>query len=101
DRPFRTRRSEMFELYNEAWHDNWGFVPFTQQEFFSIVDDMRLVMDPRLFLFLYVDGERAAFFGGIPNLFEKLATGGARRGVELWRAARLLLGKSSIRGFRL
>ena len=101
DRPFRTRRGEMFELYNEAWHDNWGFVPFTQQEFFAIVNDMRIVMDPRLFLFLYVEGELAAFFGGIPNLFEKLATGGAPRGVELRRAARLLLGKSSIRGFRL
>jgi hypothetical protein len=101
DRPFRTRRSEMFELYNEAWHDNWGFVPFTQQEFFAIVNDMRMVMDPRLFLFLYVEGELAAFFGGVPNLFEKLATGGAPRGVELWRAARLLLRKSSIRGFRL
>jgi hypothetical protein len=101
DRPYRTRRGEMFELYNEAWHENWGFVPFTEQEFFSIVDDMRLVMDPRLFLFLYVEGELAAFFGGIPNLFEKLATDGAPRGMELWRAARLLLRKSSIRGFRL
>ena len=76
-------------------------MPFTQQEFFAIVNDMRIVMDPRLFLFLYVEGELAAFFGGIPNLFEKLATGGAPRGVELRRAARLLLGKSSIRGFRL
>jgi len=101
DRPFRTRRSEMFELYNEAWHDNFGFVPFTQQEFFAIVNDMRMVMDPRLFLFLYVEGELAAFFGGIPNMFEKLATGGAPRGVELWRAASLLLRKSSIRGLRL
>jgi hypothetical protein len=52
-------------------------------------------------LFLYVEGELAAFFGGIPNLFEQLATDGAPRGMELWRAARLLLRKSSIRGFRL
>jgi len=100
-RSFQTRRAEMFELYNEAWHDNFGFVPFTQDEFFKIVDDMRLVMDTQLFLFLYVKGELAAFFGGVPNLFELLATGGAPRGVELWRAARLLLKKSRIRGFRL
>jgi hypothetical protein len=100
-RSFQTRRAEMFELYNEAWHDNFGFVPFTKEEFFKIVDDMRMVMDTKLFLFLYTKGEPAAFFGGVPNLFEVLSTGGARRQSELWRAARMLLRKKSIRGFRL
>lgn len=101
ERPFATRRQEMFEVYNDAWNDNWGFVPFTQAEFFKIVDDMQLIMRSELFLFVYVDGELAAFFGGVPNLFEVLATGGAARGLELVRAVRLLLRKSAITGFRL
>ncbi len=101
DRPFATRRQEMFEVYNDAWHDNWGFVPFTQQEFFKIVEDMRLIMRSELFLFLYVQGELAAFFGGVPNLSEVLASPRATRGLELARAVRLLLRKSKIRGFRL
>ena len=101
ERPFATRRQEMFEIYNDAWFDNWGFVPFTQAEFFKIIDDMRLVMRSELFLFLYVRGELAAFFGAVPNLCEALATSGAARGWELTRAVRLLLRKSAIRGFRL
>ncbi|HVZ22287.1 MAG TPA: hypothetical protein VG871_14545 [Vicinamibacterales bacterium] len=100
-RPYATRRREMFEVYNDAWHDNFGFVPFTEQEFFTIVDDMRLIMKAELFVFVYVHGELAAFFGGVPNLFEALATGGAARGSELLRAARMLVTKSRIRGFRL
>jgi len=101
DRPFATRRQEMFDVYNDAWSDNWGFVPFTQAEFFKIVDDMRLIMTSDLFLFVYVHGELAAFFGGVPNLFEVLATRGRARGSELVRALRLLATKSRIRGFRL
>ena len=100
-RSFATRRREMFDIYNDAWHDNWGFVPFTQAEFFKIVDDMRLIMQSELFLFLYVQGELAAFFGGVPNLFEVLALRGKARGLELARAVRLLVNKSAIRGFRL
>jgi len=91
----------MFDVYNDAWSDNWGFVPFTQAEFFKIVDDMRLIMTSDLFLFVYVHGELAAFFGGVPNLFEVLATRGRARGSELVRALRLLATKSRIRGFRL
>jgi hypothetical protein len=101
DRPFATRRQEMFDVYNDAWNDNWGFVPFTREEFFKIVDDMRLIMTSELFLFVYVHGELAAFFGGVPNLCESLATGGRARGSELLRALRMLLTKSRIRGFRL
>lgn len=101
DRPFATRRQEMFEVYNDAWNDNFGFVPFTQAEFFKIVDDMRLIMSSELFLFVYVHGELAAFFGGVPNLCEALATRGRPRGSELARAVRMLLTKSRIRGFRL
>ena len=101
ERPFAARRQEMFEVYNDAWSDNWGFVPFTKGEFFKIVDDMRLIMRSELFLFVYVERELAAFFGAVPNLFEVLTTRGAARGWELARAVRMLLKKSSIRGFRL
>jgi hypothetical protein len=101
ERPLSTRRQEMFEVYNDAWHDNWGFVPFDREEFYRIIDDMQLVIDPQLFLFVYVQGQLAAFLGGVPNLCERLSTEGRSHVPELWRAARLLLGKSSIRGFRL
>ncbi len=100
-RPLAVRKREMFEIYNDAWSDNFGFVPFTEPEFNAIVDDMQLIMDKDLFLFVYVDNEAAAFFGGIPNVTEKMEPLPFCRRCELLRAAKMLLSKGSVKGFRL
>jgi len=101
ERPIKVRRQEMYEIYNDAWSDNFGFVPFTEEEFFAIVEDMQLVMDKKLFLFLYVNGEPAAFFGGVPNVFERMVPIRGFRRWELLRAAKMLLTKNKVKGFRL
>jgi len=100
-RPLKERKREMLEVYNDAWNDNWGFVPFEQDEFYRIVDDMQLIMDKDLFLFLYVKGELAAFFGGVPNVTEKMRPIPGLRRAELLRALKMILGKGSVKGFRL
>ncbi len=100
-RPLAKRKEEMLEVYNDAWNDNWGFVPFTKEEFYKNVDDMQLIMEKGLFIFLYVRGELAAVFGGVPNIFEKMKPGSIFRRMEWLRAARMLLTKGSITGFRL
>ena len=101
ERPLEERKKEMLEIYNDAWSDNFGFVPFTKEEFYAIVDDMQLVMQKRLFLFCYIKGEAAAFLGAVPNIFEKMQPIKGLRRCELLRAARMLLTKKSIKGFRL
>ncbi|HNR67118.1 MAG TPA: hypothetical protein PKN04_04740 [bacterium] len=101
ERPFAERRREMFEVYNDAWNDNWGFVPFTEEEFFATVKDMMLVMNKKLFLFVYVKGELAGFFGGVPNIFERMHLTRFCRRCELLRAARMLIGKGRIKSYRL
>jgi hypothetical protein len=101
DRPLKVRKQEMFEIYNDAWSDNWGFVPFTQEEFYHIVDEMMLVMDKKLFLFLYVKDEPAAFFGGVLNITEKMQPLSGCRRCELLRAGKMLLTKNRCKGFRL
>ncbi|MCU0612896.1 MAG: hypothetical protein MUE60_14050 [Candidatus Eisenbacteria bacterium] len=101
ERPFALRTKEMLEVYNEAWHDNFGFVPFTEEEFSTIMKDLALIMDKDLFLFLYVKGELAAFFGGVPNIFERMAPLPWCRRCELVRAVRMLLTKGRITGFRV
>ncbi|MCP4153164.1 MAG: hypothetical protein GY757_35870 [bacterium] len=99
-RSYYERRQEMFEIYNDAWANNFGFIPFTKEEFYSIFDDMRLIIDKRLFQFIYVKGESAAFLGCVPNLSEILKTKPGRKN-ELLRAIKLYLFKGRIKGFRL
>lgn len=101
ERPLDVRKKEMLEIYNAAWNDNYGFVPFTQEEFSQIIDDMLLIMDKKLFMFLYIKDEAAAFFGGVPNVAECLPRIGKYRHLELIRALKLILGAKKTKGFRL
>ncbi len=36
------------EIYNEAWSKNWGFVPFTEEEFIELAKGLKLLADPEL-----------------------------------------------------
>lgn len=101
ERPLDVRKKEMLDIYNTSWNDNFGFVPFTEEEFYQIVDDMMLIMDKNLFMFLYVEGQPAAFFGGIPNVMEALCPIPGLRRAELLRGLKMLLNKNKTKGFRL
>ncbi len=101
ERPLKVRKKEMFEIYNDAWNDNFGFVPFTEKEFNKILDDMQLVMNKKLFVFVYVKGEPAAFFGGVPNIFENMVPKPGSKRNELIRAVKMILKNSKIKGFRI
>ena len=101
DRPFAERKREMLEVYNDAWSDNFGFVPFREEEFYSILDDMKMIMDKDLYIFLYVRGELAAFFGGVPNIFERMTPHPKGRHIELLRAAKVILPFGRTKGYRL
>lgn len=99
-RPVKERKREMFEIYNDAWNNNWGFVPFTREEFERNIDDMQLILKPGLFLFVYVKGDPAAFFGGVPNIFEVMKPFSFCRRCEVLRAAKMLLLKNRVKGYR-
>lgn len=101
ERPLAVRKKEMVEIYNAAWNDNYGFVPFTEEEFSHIIDDMLLIMDKGLFIFLYIKNEPAGFFGGVPNVTENSARIGKFRHMELLRALKVILFRNRPKGFRL
>ncbi|MBN2414869.1 hypothetical protein JXO52_03460 [bacterium] len=100
-RPLAERKVEMLDIYNAAWNDNFGYVPFEKEEFNRILDDMMLIMDKKLFIFLYIKGEPAAFFGGVPNVTELLGKINDRGSFELIRALKMILFKNRTKGFRL
>jgi len=101
ERSLAERKQEMFEIYNSAWSDNFGFVPFTQEEFYTIVNDMQLIIDKNLFVFCYLNDQPIGFFGGVPNVTEHMAPSKVCKRCELLRAANMLLKKGQVRGFRL
>lgn len=55
-------------VYNSAWERNWGFVPMTEAEIAHLAKELRPVVDPRLCLFVEVNGETVGFSLALPNL---------------------------------
>lgn len=62
-------------IFNEAWSDNWGFIPLTKEEFSHTADDLKLVIDTDLAYIAEVDGKPIAFSIALPDynqVFKKM-----------------------------
>jgi GNAT superfamily N-acetyltransferase len=57
----------ILRLYNEAWAENWGFLPQTDEEGETLAESLKPIVDPGLVRFAYIDGEPVAVFGAIPD----------------------------------
>jgi hypothetical protein len=62
----------VMEVFNDAWSENWGFVPFTESELRKMAKDLKLIIDPEITYIAYVDGEPAAVALATPNLNEAI-----------------------------
>jgi hypothetical protein len=58
------------EVFNDAWANNWSFVPFTQAEFAELAGALKYLVPRDLVQFAEVDGETAAMLVIVPNLNE-------------------------------
>ena len=54
-------------IYNDAWAQNWGFLPITNEEADALANSLRMVADPGLIQFAFVQGEPAAVLGAFPD----------------------------------
>jgi GNAT superfamily N-acetyltransferase len=92
----------VIEVYNQAWSENWGFLPLTPQEADAVADSLRPIIDPGLVRFASIDGETVAMIGAFPDPNWALRP---RWGVlgdsDLIRAARLMRMKRHIPHVRL
>jgi hypothetical protein len=77
-RPLDTRRKDaeldvVCDIFNDAWADNWGFVPFTHDEFRTIGHEMLMLIPPNFIQIAEMDGEAVAFIVLLPNINEAIA----------------------------
>lgn len=63
----------MRNIFNDAWSENWGFVPFTEEEFRTVGKEMFMIVPPDFTWIAETEGEPAAFMVMIPNLNEAAA----------------------------
>lgn len=61
------------DVFNDAWADNWGFVPFTAREFHTIGHEMLMIIPPDFIQIAEMKGEPVAFIVLLPNVNECIA----------------------------
>ena len=60
-------------ILNDAWSDNWGFVPFTPSEIAYTAKALKPLVKPDLIRFAEYDGEPVAFMMTLPDFNQVLA----------------------------
>lgn len=77
-RPLDTKRKDddldlVCDIFNDAWAENWGFVPFTHGEFRTIGHEMLMLIPANFIQIAELDGEAVAFIVLLPNVNEAIA----------------------------
>ena len=60
------------DIFNDAWINNWGFVPLTEIETDYLAKSLKPLLDPRLVSVVERNGVPVGFLVGLPNLNEAI-----------------------------
>jgi RimJ/RimL family protein N-acetyltransferase len=63
----------VIDIFNDAWSENWGFIPFTEAEMQHAAKSMKPLIQPDLVWIGEIAGEPACMAVCLPNLFEAIA----------------------------
>ena len=69
---FNAEATLLLNILNDAWSDNWGFVPFTDAEIAYAGKKLKPIVYEDLIRVAELDGEPVGFMMTIPDLNEKL-----------------------------
>ncbi|MEM7022376.1 MAG: GNAT family N-acetyltransferase [Pseudomonadota bacterium] len=67
---YREELAVIMDIFNDAWSENWGSVPFTEAEIKHMADGMRPLIRPDMIWIAEVDDTPACMVVCLPNLYE-------------------------------
>jgi hypothetical protein len=67
---FAAEARTILEILNEAWSNNWGFVPLTDAEVAHVGKKLKPIVIPSQILIAEYDGEPVAFMMSLPDVNE-------------------------------
>ena len=104
---FKQELETLRDIFNDAWANNWGFVPFTREEFAELGTSLRLFVPDDFIRIAEYEGEPVAFIAILPNLNEplrdldgKLFPTGLFKLINALRKRRITTGRIPLMGVR-
>jgi len=71
-RRFQSEIQTLVGIFNDAWSDNWGFVPFTEAEVRHLASSLKPLIRPEFVAFAEIGGEPVGVFAAVPDLNEAI-----------------------------
>ena len=65
-------------IFNDAWSQNWGFIPFTEAEIAHMAKSLKMLIDPKCVAIVELNGEAIGFGIALPNINELIADFGGK-----------------------
>ena len=102
-RAFDHDLAAVLAVFNDAWSENWGYVPMSEKEIKALADAFKMIADYGLIFIVEINGRPVGMAASLPNVNEALSgLGGASSPLALlkflWRlkvrkpkSARILL----------
>ena len=69
---FDEEAKKVWAVYNQAWINNWGFVPMTEAEFDHLAKNLKQVVVPEIALMVEKDGKPIGFSLSLPDVNQAL-----------------------------
>ena len=70
---FEQEMETLRDIFNDAWSENWGFVPLTPAEFRHVASALKFLVDDDFVQIAEVDGVPAAMIVVFPNVNEAIS----------------------------
>ncbi|HEY6578621.1 MAG TPA: hypothetical protein VIY09_04810 [Rhizomicrobium sp.] len=67
-RRYRAEIDLLVDIYNDAWSDSWGFVPFSAAEIDALARELRPFFRNEYGRFLMIDDQEVGFAVGLPDI---------------------------------
>lgn len=97
---FKNEVERIKKVYNSAWENNWGFVPFTESEFKHLADGLKMLADEDFAYIAEDNGTPVGFSISLPDINEITKT--FKRGrLFPFNIIKLLLGKRNVKAVRI
>lgn len=68
----------IIDIFNDAWSENWGFIPFTEEQMKRMAAELRPIIEKHNVVICSLDGEPAAFALVLPNINEAIRDFGGK-----------------------
>ena len=98
---FDSEAKLILDILNDAWSDNWGFVPFTDTEIAYAGKKFKPIVREDLIMIAEYDGEPVAFMMTLPDLNEVIKPMGGSLFPFNWAKLLLWLRKPRVRTMRV